>query len=324
MQLADYDSTRRNWSIGAEEVQEAIAPLDLDAAIEKINAVVPFNPRMRGRVGNWQLAVRREHGLRSSRFTPLVPVGRRSAVLGWMALRDDPIVEVPTGQVRVLMARLGAGKSEHALRWWSQGLEDAENDPDTDIPVFPAARHITTSLESAILSALGGDPARRCRVVIDDLDSVTLQEASRLLAEARQFVHVWPGVSVLATARPGIPVPDEEQILVEPWYTRRGAELVEVALGGDVSWHRWNAETTDLLSSPLTALGMAARIRASRDMTVSRARLLSGLDEDVIGPKVGESRKSLGETWRAWLFGYSGSPSRLPPPRSALCHSSVS
>ncbi|WNV82895.1 hypothetical protein [Umezawaea sp. Da 62-37] len=293
-QLADYDSTHRNWSIGAEEVQEAIAPLDLHAAIEKINAVVPFNPRMRGRVGNWQLAVRREHGLRSSRLTPLVPVERRSAVLGWMALLDDPIVEVPTGQVRVLMARLGAGKSEQALRWWNQGLEDAENDPNTDIPVFLAARHITTSLESAILSALGGDPARHCRVVIDDLDSVTLQEASRLLTEARQFVHVWPGVSVLATARPGVPVPDEEQILVKPWSTRRGAELVEVALGGDVSWHRWNAETTDLLSSPLTALGMAARIRAGRDMTVSRARLLSGLTEDVIGPKVGEVSEA---TW---------------------------
>ena len=294
-QLADYERVRRSWSISDEEAQEAIAPFDLDSVIEKISAVVPFSPRMRGRIGNWQLAVRRGHGLRVSRLTPFVPVERRPAVLAWMAALDDPIVDVPTGQVRVLIARLGAGKSEQALRWWGQGLQDAANDPDAEIPLFLAARHITASLESAIVSELGDDPTRRCRVVIDDLDSVAIQEANRLLAEARQLVHMWPGVSVLATARPGIPVPEEEHIPVEPWPTGRGAELVEVALGGDVPWHRWNTETTELLSSPLTALGLSVRMHAGRDMKLSRAQLLANLAEDVIGPKGDQVSE---DTWR--------------------------
>jgi hypothetical protein len=102
---------------------------------------------------------------------------------------------------------------------------------------------------------------------------VSAQEADRLLREARELVQVWPGVSVLATARPGIAVPDEEKIDVAPWPVGRGADLAEVAIGDHVPLHLWTTETADLLTTPLTALALAARVHAGRDTKVSRAQL---------------------------------------------------
>jgi hypothetical protein len=276
-QLAEYERARQGWKITDAEAREAVAPLGLGAAIEAITDVVPFNPRMRSRIEAWQLAVRRCHGRRVARLTPLVTAARRDAVLAWMTTRDDPIVHVPAGQIRVLVARLGAGKSEQADRWWEQSLQAAANDPETEIPMYFTARQIISSLEQAVVTELGCDPIRHCRVVIDDLDTVSAQKADSLLAEARQLVQVWPKVSVLATARPGIAVPEEEKIDVDPWPARRGAEVAEVALGDHVPMHLWTTETADLLSCPLTALALAARIHAGRDVKVSRAQLLSDL-----------------------------------------------
>lgn len=58
-QLDEYERVRAAWQITDAEAQEAVAPLDLRAAIEAIADVVPFSPRMRSRVEAWQLAVRR-------------------------------------------------------------------------------------------------------------------------------------------------------------------------------------------------------------------------------------------------------------------------
>lgn len=281
-QLDEYERVRAAWQITDAEAQEAVAPLDLRAAIEAIADVVPFSPRMRSRVEAWQLTVRRGHGRRVARLTPLVNPARRKAVLAWMTALDDPIVDVPTGQVRVLVARLGAGKSEQAARWWEQGLHAAANDPDTDIPLFFTAREIVLGLEQTVVAELGGDPVRTCRVVIDDLDGVPAQQADRLLMEARQLVQVWPKVSVLATARPGIAVPAEEKIDIAPWPVGRGADLAEVAIGDHVPSHLWTTETDDLLTSPLAALALAARVQAGGDTKVSRAQLLSDLVPMVI------------------------------------------
>ncbi|GAA5108166.1 hypothetical protein [Haloechinothrix salitolerans] len=281
-QLAKYESARRGWTITDADAREAVAPPDLLTAIEAIGDVVPFNPRMRSRAEAWQLAVRRGHARRVARLTPLVSSERRDSVLAWMAVLDAPIVDVPAGQVRVLVARLGAGKSEQADRWWEQGLSAAAHDPDTDIPLYFTARQIVTTLEQAVVAELGNDPARYCRIVIDDLDSVPTQKADCLLSEARQLVQVWPKVSVLATARPRIAATAEEKIDVAPWPAERGAKLVEVATGEQLSPYLRATEPDDLLTSPLTALALAHRVRTGRDTQVSRAQLLSELAPMVI------------------------------------------
>jgi hypothetical protein len=126
-QLALYDvarERRKSWAITDAEAAEAVSPFDVAAALDKLTAVIPFNPRMRSRVEAWQLAARRGHGRRVARLTPLVPAERRDTVLAWLSLNAQPVVEVPAGQVRVLVA----GMSERASRWWEEDLQQALND----------------------------------------------------------------------------------------------------------------------------------------------------------------------------------------------------
>ncbi|KAB1943430.1 hypothetical protein F8271_10085 [Micromonospora sp. ALFpr18c] len=100
---------------------------------------------------------------------------------------------------------------------------------------------------------------------------------------------------MLATARPGIPVPSEEKIPVEPWAAQLGAELAKLALGDDIPWHLWSTETADLLTSPLADLGLAARLHAGRDVKVSQTQLLANLATMVIDSQI---REFADDTWQ--------------------------
>ncbi|MCX2950196.1 HNH endonuclease signature motif containing protein [Lentzea sp. NEAU-D7] len=249
---------------------------------EVARGVVQSGLRMRSRADALDIAARKARARRVDRLIPFVPEERLDAVLAWMKGLDDPIVDVPAGSVRVLVAPLGAGKSEQALRWWEDGLQTAADDPEHELPQYFTARTVVDVLEQSIADNLGGDPVRRCRVVVDELDGVSIAEASGILSEARQLVQVWPQVSILATTRPGIPLGDKEKIVVPRWTVDRGAALVELALGDYVPHRLWTAETSDLLTSPLTALALAARVHAGRDTKVTRSQLLADLATQVL------------------------------------------
>ena len=120
--------------------------------------------------------------------------------------------------------------------------------------------------------------------MIDNLDGVSPGEASHLLDEARHLVRTWPRTRVLATSRPGVTVSEDELIAVEPWPAERGIDLVRV-ITGETGWHSWTTETTDLLTSPLTAIAVAARLLRGRDVRVPRLSLLLGLAQTIIQQK---------------------------------------
>jgi len=252
----------------------------LDELVAAIAEVMPFSARSRSRDEALDLAVRQSFARRRVRLRP-VPADRRDAVLIWMSEQNDPVVSVPEGQFRVLVAPMGAGKSEHASRWWDEGLSAVQADAEVEIPVWLDARRTVSGLEGAVVSSIGRDPARPCRVVIDNLDGVSPREADQLLDEARQLVQTWPRTRVLATSRPDVPVSDEELIKVEPWPVERGIDLVRI-VAGDVGWSSWTTEAADLLTSPLTAIAVAARLREGRDVRVSRLALFRDLAQTII------------------------------------------
>jgi hypothetical protein len=255
-----------------EVMQRSFGLTDVVAAVV---GQMALNPRMRTRDEALDRAGRLSYARRIRRLRA-VPAERRDAVLIWMSEQNDPVLAVPEGQIRVLLGRLGSGKTERALRWWDDGLLAAQADPEVEIPIWLDARDITGGLEMAITASLGCDPLRPCRIVIDNLDGVSPRQARQLLDQARELVTAWPTVSVLATSRPGVPVSDDELIKVEPWSVERGADLVRT-VAGDVLWQVWAAETKDLLTTPLTAIAVAARLRAGRDTRVSRLTLLNDL-----------------------------------------------
>ncbi len=101
-----------------------------------------------------------------------------------------PYHQVPEGQLRVMVAPMGAGKSEQALRWLEEALHEAGEDAEVEIPVLLAAREVSGRLESVVTAAIGGDPVGACRIAIDDLDSVSLREADYLLNDANWCRYV--------------------------------------------------------------------------------------------------------------------------------------
>ncbi|MCX2948801.1 hypothetical protein [Lentzea sp. NEAU-D7] len=250
---------------------------ELRQILQRLAATMPFSPRMRSRAETLDNAHRELHGRRAARLKLFVPPHRRDEVLAWMTALDDPVVTVPTGNVRVLVASLGAGKSEQANRWWEQGLREAESADDVDVPLFFTARMVAHGLQDAIVAKLGADPHLNCRVVVDELDGVPTSEAQNLLHEARTLVHAWPQVSVLACTRPGLALAEEERIDVPAWSPDRGAALVSLVLGEPAPHHLWTAETSTLLTNPLTSLALAAQVRAGRNIRISRTRLLADL-----------------------------------------------
>lgn len=255
----------------------SFGPEDLVAAIAEI---MPFSARSRSRSEALDLAARRSLARRETRLRP-VPADRREAVLAWMSEHDDPVVSVPEGQLRVLVAPMGAGKSEDASRWWDGGLAAAQADAGVEIPVWLDARQVPSGVEAAVTESLGRDPDRPCRVVIDDLDSVSPRQAQRLLDEARHLVRTWPRAQVLATSRPGVSASDEEVIKAGAWPVRRGSDLVRI-VAGDAWWNPGAVEAADLLTRPLTAIAVAARLRKGHDVPVSRLALLRDLPQIII------------------------------------------
>ncbi len=291
--LRDWKQVQVATQERAAKSQPPLSDAEADAVIRQsfglddiagaVAAAVPFSARSRTRDEALDRAVRESFGRRTTRLLA-VPAGRLDAVLGWMSAHEDPVAEVPEGQVRVLVAPMGSGKSEQASRWWDEGLSAAQGDDEIEIPVWLDARRVTADLDAAVTASIGRDPARPCRVVIDNLDGVSPGEASHLLDEARHLVRTWPRTRVLATSRPGVTVSEDELIAVEPWPAERGIGLVRV-ITGETGWHSWTTETTDLLTSPLTAIAVAARLLRSRDIRVPRLSLLLGLAQTIIQQK---------------------------------------
>jgi hypothetical protein len=79
-QLAEFERLREGWPVSDSDIAQAVAGVDLPAAFGRINEVIPFNSRMRGRAEAWQNAVRRGQGRRIARITPFVSPDRSRAI----------------------------------------------------------------------------------------------------------------------------------------------------------------------------------------------------------------------------------------------------
>lgn len=282
IQVESHSRARHLALSDAEVAEVANASFSSGDLMDRLTAVLPFSARSRSRAQALVLAskscmARSKVRLRST------PADRVEAALAWKARQATPEVEVPQGALRVLVAPMGAGKSEKAEQWWSEGLTAAWRDTDVEIPVWLEARDIPATLTAALQDAIGGDPLRECRVVVDNLDAVSPQQADRLLDEARRLVLTWPLISVLATTRPGAGTVDKgERIDVEPWSPARGFDLLRTVTD-DTHFRALEVyEVEQLLTTPLQVHALATWLGAGRDGRVSTHELLSGLAASIL------------------------------------------
>ncbi|MFD5858768.1 NACHT domain-containing protein [Streptomyces chartreusis] len=268
-----------------------------DDLLDRLTALLPFSARSRSRAQALSLAAR------SSRARSMVrlrstPADRVEAALVWRTEQADPVVEVPAGALRVLVTAMGAGKSEEAERWWSEGLTQAcAPDAQVEIPVWLEAREVTASLAGAVQEALGADPVRECRIVVDNLDAVSPKRADQLLTDARHLVATWPQARVLATTRPGAGSVDQtERLDVAAWPVPRGWSLLRTVLGEDYYLPGLDApEMQQLLTSPLQVHALASRLQAGGDAQVTRRELLSGLARSILERERPEASREVWE-----------------------------
>jgi hypothetical protein len=121
-QLEAHARVQRTLHLSDDEVVEVSdASFSAEDLVERLTSVVPFSARSRSRAQ--ALAHASNSCLARSRVRlRSAPADRRDAVLAWMVQQTaNAVVTVPEGTVRVLVAPMGAGKSEEAERWWSAG-----------------------------------------------------------------------------------------------------------------------------------------------------------------------------------------------------------
>ena len=201
-------------------------------------------------------------------------------------LDDIDIAMLPSGagEVGVVVGAFGSGKSETAETWFRRAAERFGQEPDAPFPLWLHARDIgAQSVASAVASRIPELAAERVGValVIDGLDEVDGQIASRAIEEAEALASSQGGSSVVLTSRPGILRDSRNQVLLGGLDVDRATQLVERIAGTDRATWSWNPALVASLRSPFFAL--AAGLLLARGIKPSgQADLMRRLVEDAL------------------------------------------
>ncbi len=207
------------------------------------------------------------------------------------------IVQVPAGEVRVLLSDFGSGKSEIGEAWHRACIADLAAHESAPFPVWCNARDlIAESLEAAVERQVGAAwrHGRGAAIVVDGADEADPSTAQALLEAARTTVRTFTNVCVLVTARPGVLAPTDAEVLTAPLLADDKAEsLVELAGGRAHDTWQWTANMRTTVARPFFALAAGAML--ARDETPrGEADLIRGLVEDAL--KNGKQRVAVTST----------------------------
>ena len=162
------------------------------------------------------------------------------------------IIDCAAGEMRLLTAALGAGKSDVAEQWHQANIERALDDPDAAIPVWFSVDDLTEPLERAVVDEVGRPTLARLGVdvVIDGLDERT-DRAPNALRQATEFLARWPLSRIVLTSRATLAAKSSDVVRLGPITPDDGLALASAVAGR--SLYGANIDQT-LLQRPLFAL----------------------------------------------------------------------
>jgi hypothetical protein len=204
-------------------------------------------------------------------------------------LADDPAVGEParldqalpaTGLV-VIEGNFGSGKSVSAERIYAADNASAIEDDSAPLPLWLAAKSVTGALIDAVRTALEGlgDLNRNgVRLVLDGLDEPGQARASELLNEARALPFTWTNTRVVMTARPGLPLTQNEVKLPYPALSEDEVAALAERLGSDHRWLWGQPESIrQMLHLPLFLIVATLRQQAGAEIPRSQGTFLDAL-----------------------------------------------
>lgn len=190
-------------------------------------------------------------------------------------------VMAPDGDVLVLTAVTGSGKTMTAIRSHQVNVVDAVLSAAAPIPVLVHTRALTTADLRDVVMARTRDIADvssvGIRLVLDGLDEVSRSEAQRVLAEAAVLVSAWPSSSAVAFGRPDVPyngVRTAQLQLPSP----ESLERIATSITGMASpFWGFSPSLRHAVQLPLFAIAASVLISRRREVPQSRAAIIEAL-----------------------------------------------
>jgi hypothetical protein len=201
--------------------------------------------------------------------------------------------QLGAGDLLVLKAPLGSGKTDIAERWLLEAADRFLDGGSSALPVWLSADEVDGAVQAAVEREL----VRSGRSAEDDLDVALVLDglderasgAESLLIDARAMVMNWPACSVVLTARQNVVVPDDISTTIQPLEEKDAVELMARVAGQDLSLREWPASLKDAVGRPLFALiaGKYANSAGSRSrLGLVRKVVEEALRESSTGPEL--------------------------------------
>lgn len=196
---------------------------------------------------------------------------------------------VTSGNFYLLEGSYGSGKSEQAEAWLFQQIERYRLSEGAPVPIHLGARVVEqASIEDRLKSDVGLTALRTRGValVVDGLDEIRSERASRVLEDANALVMKYPASKVLLTSRVG--VLDGHLLLTEtnhhvqaPLDTDTALGLIETVAGAKPYEALQNPAFQESVKLPFFALAAAVAQREGKKQS-SRAGLIRALVETAL------------------------------------------
>lgn len=183
-----------------------------------------------------------------------------------LGLRPDvpaALTGLPAGEMRLLTAALGSGKSDVAEQWHQANIERASDDLLAAIPIWFSVDDLTVPLEQAVLDEIGRAELAKsgATIVIDGLDERTDRAASAL-RHSTEFLARWPLSRILLTSRATLASKDSEVIELGSISPAEGAAIASAVAGRPL---RAAGIERSLLERPLFALLVGQSIHSGEN-----------------------------------------------------------